>query len=64
MPIGFTKSTQPTNAAKPYDIIQFDFAGHTLELEGGHSVRSLVEHRLPMIRRVFAWLEDHAEPAD
>lgn len=65
-PVGLsiTRLQQAITGGKPYDIIQINGAGHTLELEGGNSVRSLVEVRLPLIRRMFAWLEDHAEPAD
>ena len=56
--LSITRLKQAIDGGKPYDIIQIDGAGHTLELEGGNGLRSVVEVRLPLIRRMFAWLED------
>ena len=62
--LSITRLRHGIDEGKPYDIIQIDGAGHTLELEGGNGLRSVVEVRLPLIRRVFAWLEDHADRVD
>lgn len=41
----------------PYEIIQLDGAGHTLELESGGAIRSFLQVRLPLLRSLFQWLE-------
>ncbi len=40
----------------PYQIIQIDKVGHTLELESGNNVQTFVQIRLPLIYKIFNWL--------
>lgn len=42
---------------KPWAIMQFEGAGHTLELDGGNPIETIVEVRLPLILDLFEWLE-------
>lgn len=53
--LSITRLQHGIDEGTPYDVMQIDGAGHTLELEGGNGLRSLVEVRLPLIRRMFAW---------
>ncbi len=39
-----------------YQIIQIDKAGHTLELENGSAVQSLLKVRIPLIADIYRWL--------
>jgi hypothetical protein len=43
----------------PYDIIQIENVGHTLELEGGGDMQTLVQVRVPLIWKMFRWLDVH-----
>ncbi len=45
-------------AGKPYQLIQIENVGHTLELAQGGTLQTIMQVRLPLIRRIFRWLDD------
>jgi len=53
-------STARVEAAKasgmPYQIIQIDGVGHTLELEGERDLQTLVQVQVPLLWQIFNWL--------
>jgi pimeloyl-ACP methyl ester carboxylesterase len=48
---------QAKASGMPYDIIQIDNVGHTLELLGDREMQTLVQVRVPLIWRMFRWLD-------
>lgn len=44
-------------AGMPYELIQVDKVGHTLEPESGGGLKSFLQTRLPLIRKIFKWIE-------
>jgi hypothetical protein len=48
---------QAKASGMPYDIIQIDNVGHTLELVGDRDMQTLVQVRVPLIWRMFRWLD-------
>ena len=50
---------QAKASGMPYDIIQIENVGHTLELEGGGDMQTLVQVRVPLIWKMFRWLDVH-----
>ena len=59
--LSLSRVEQAKASGMPYDTIQIGNVGHTLELEGGRSIQTLVQVRLPLIRKMFRWLDVHAK---
>jgi hypothetical protein len=47
-------------AGKPYQLIQVENAGHPLEMEKGGRLQTILRVRIPLIRRLFRWLDESA----
>jgi pimeloyl-ACP methyl ester carboxylesterase len=47
-------------AGRPYEIIQIDGVGHTLELANASGAETLLKVRLPLVLRIYRWLDREA----
>jgi len=47
-------------AGKPYEIIQINKVGHTLEPQDGGGIKSFLQIRIPLLWRIFQWLDSQS----
>jgi pimeloyl-ACP methyl ester carboxylesterase len=57
--LSLNRVEQAKASGMPYDIIQIEHVGHTLELEGDRDMQTLLQVRVPLIWRMFRWLNVH-----
>ena len=57
--LSLNRVEQAKASGMPYDILQIDNVGHTLELEGDRDIQTLVQVRVPLIWKMFRWLDGH-----
>ena len=62
--LSLSRVTNAKASGMPYEIIQIDNAGHTLELEGDRPVQTLIKIRLPLLWKMFRWLEAQTKRQD
>ena len=62
--LSLTRVRAAKRAGKPYEILQIDGVGHTLELDDAGAVETLIKVRLPLIVRIFGWLHRNAPSPD
>ena len=55
--LSLNRVQQAKASGMPYDVIQIENVGHTLELEGDRDMQTLVQVRVPLIWRMFRWLD-------
>ena len=48
-------------AGKPYELIQINEVGHTLETEDGSGLKSIFRIRIPLVWRIFQWLDSQCD---
>ncbi len=55
--LSISRVKEAQSLGMPYQIIQIDKVGHTLELESGNIVQTILQIRLPLIHKMFYWLK-------
>ena len=56
--LSISRIEKAKDAGMPYQIIQINNVGHTIEPQDGNKIKTLLQIRIPLIRKIFQWLEN------